>query len=188
MCVHRVSTIPVCTTCVCTPSVCAPSLCAPPVSPTPHTRPRLTLLCCTHRCPGDTERPRAPQLPPPPTAPLPTRRRHGALHIHRPRGDHRRPSPHPSVATGAARSGSGCAVCVAAPVAPADGGAGRTAASPPPLTRGATAAPSRGGDRGMERRRRPRSQPRGVSRCNFGNRHQKYRPARRDLKAVGARK
>lgn len=203
----------VCTTCVCTTRVSTTRVCAPcehhpcvhhlcvhtirvctiPVRTTrlpntAHTPQAHTAVLHTSvpRRHGEAESPTA--SPPSPAAPLPTRRRHGALHIHRPRGDHRRPSPHPSVATGAARSGSGCAVCVAAPVAPADGGAGRTAASPPPLTRGATAAPSRGGDRGMERRRRPRSQPRGVSRCNFGNRHQKYRPARRDLKAVGARK
>lgn len=189
MCVHRVSTIPVCTTCVCTPSVCAPSLCAPPVSPTPHTRPRLTLLCCTHRCPGDTERPRAPQLPPPPPLPRcpPDADTELSTSTPPPRGP---PAPIPTSIRGHRRGAERLRLRGVRGRARSAGrwrrGAHRRV--PPPLTRGATAAPSRGGDRGMERRRRPRSQPRGVSRCNFGNRHQKYRPARRDLKAVGARK
>lgn len=141
LCVHRVSTTRVCAPCEHHP--CVHHLCVHTIrvstipvrttrlpntahTPQAHTAVLHTSVPRRH---GEAESPTA--SPSSPAAPLPTRRRHGALHIHRPRGDHRRSSPHPSVATGAARSGSGCAVCVAAPVAPADGGAGRTAASPP---------------------------------------------------------
>ena len=141
VCTTRVSTTRVCAPCEhhpCVPHLCVHTIrvCTIPVRTTrlpntAHTPQAHTAVLHTSvpRRHGEAESPTA--SPSSPAAPLPTRRRHGALHIHRPRGDHRRPSPHPSVATGAARSGSGCAVCVAAPVAPADGGAGRTAASPP---------------------------------------------------------
>lgn len=141
VCTTRVSTTRVCAPCEhhpCVHHLCVHTIrvCTIPVRTTrlpntAHTPQAHTAVLHTSvpRRHGEAESPTA--SPSSPAAPLPTRRRHGALHIHRPRGDHRRPSPHPSVATGAARSGSGCAVCVAAPVAPADGGAGRTAASPP---------------------------------------------------------
>lgn len=104
-----------CTTAVCAIlcailcATCVPSLCAPlPCERRPHehhTRPRLTLLFCTHWCPGDREKLRAPQLPR--CSPGADTELFTSIH---PLGGRRRPSPHPvpPVRRGAARSAPAC--------------------------------------------------------------------------------
>lgn len=177
----------------CVPSYVQPvcNLCAIPCAPLPcerrphehHTRPRLTLLFCTHWCPGDREKLRAPQLPR--CSPGADTELFTSIH---PLGGRRRPSPHPvpPVRRGAARSAPACRQSEEPGTPPRPGPAHprlrAVPVPPPPLPVAVTA--------GWIGAAAPGLSPAGfcAARCNFRNRHQKYRPPRGDLKAVGARK